>query len=447
MRDTIFALATAPGRAAVAVVRLSGPDSNRALAALGGRLPAPRSAALRVLKDPLTGERLDQALALRFSAPASFTGEDQAELHLHGGRAVVDAVLHALSDLGLRQAEPGEFTRRAFENGKLDLLEAEGVADLIDAETQAQRRQALGQLRGALRGREAHWRSLLIDALALLEASIDFPDEDVPDGVVDQARCALGELSRELAEALADARGERVRDGFRVAILGRPNAGKSSLLNAMAGRDAAIVTPVAGTTRDIIEVALDVAGYRVTLADTAGLRDTTDVIEAEGVRRAKAWAKAAALRLFVVDSSEEDNDFGPEAMELLVPNDVVVLNKIDKANLRRMGRWRTEAKARALILTEASASLKAIGAVEGVLKTRVIESLAGADAPAVTRFRHRLALETALTEVQRALAPRRAPELMAEDVRLTSTALARLSGRVGAEDVLDKVFGSFCIGK
>jgi len=446
MRDTIFALATAPGRAAVAVVRLSGPDSGRALAALAGGALKPRHAALRTLRDPGSNERLDQALALWFPAPASFTGEDQAELHVHGGRAVVDAVLNALAALGLRPAEAGEFTRRAFENGKLDLLEAEGVADLIDAETQAQRRQALDQLQGALRGREAHWRSVLVDALSLLEASIDFPDEDVPGGVVDQARTALIGLYDELTAALADARGERVREGFRVAIMGRPNAGKSSLLNALARRDAAIVTPIAGTTRDVVEVALDVSGYRVTLADTAGLRDAVDVIEAEGIRRGRAWAESAALRLFVVDASEMGHDVS-EANGLARPGDVVVLNKMDRAVESAVGQATADGAACGLAVVGASAALKDIGGVEDVLKRRVVESLAASEAPTVTRARHRETLEAACRHLERALSPARAAELVAEDVRLVSRCLERLSGRVGAEDVLDRVFGAFCIGK
>jgi tRNA modification GTPase len=386
-------------------------------------------------------------LTLWFSGPASFTGEDQVELHLHGGRAVIDAVLRALADLGLRPAEAGEFTRRAFENGKLDLVEAEGVADLIDAETEGQRRQALDQLAGALRGREVRWRDLLVTALGLLEASIDFPDEEVPGGVVDQALASLRGLHAELAAALGDARGERVRDGFRVAIMGRPNAGKSSLLNALAQRDAAIVTPVAGTTRDIIEVALDVEGYRVTLADTAGLRDAEDAIEAEGVRRALAWAQSAALRLLVVDASDVGDMADLDAAAVVEANDVVILNKMDKAVAATVTRWEAEARGRGLTVATVSAALGAVGEVEAMLRTRVVQSLAGAEPPTVTRLRHRETLGTAVTHLDRALADGRAAELIAEDVRLAARTLARLSGRVDAEDVLDKVFGSFCIGK
>jgi tRNA modification GTPase len=360
---------------------------------------------------------------------------------------VVDAVLRALSDLGLRPAEAGEFTRRAFENGKLDLLEAEGVADLIDAETQAQRRQALDQLSGALRGREARWRGWLVEALALLEAAIDFPDEEVPGGVVDQALGVLRNLQGELSNALADARGERVRDGFRVAILGLPNAGKSSLLNAMAGRDAAIVTPIAGTTRDIVEVALDVKGYRVSMADTAGLRDAVDIVEAEGVRRGRAWAADAALRLFVVDVSEAGEDDWEREAGSLAADDVLVLNKVDQGVEARIARCRVFAREHALEVAQASAARKAVAEVEAAISRRVVESLSGGEAPAVTRLRHRETLELVLSQLERALSPGRPAELVAEDVRLVSHALARLSGRINAEHVLDKVFSSFCIGK
>jgi tRNA modification GTPase len=386
-------------------------------------------------------------LALWFPGPASFTGEDQVELHLHGGRAVVGAVLRALSNWGLRAAEAGEFTRRAFENGKLDLLEAEGVADLIDAETEAQRRQALDQLSGALRGRESRWRRWLVEALGLLEAGIDFPDEEVPGGVVDQARAVLRDLQAELAAALADSRGERVRDGFRVAILGLPNAGKSSLLNALAGRDAAIVTPIAGTTRDIIEVSLDVEGYRVTLADTAGLRETVDIVEAEGVRRGRAWADAAALRVFVVDVSAAGADTWEDESSILRAGDVVVLNKQDRGDGAEVARCKAYAAAHGLDVVNASAALAVVGEVEAAISRRVVQALASVEAPTVTRTRHRDTLKKALAELDRALEPERPAELVAEDVRLVSRALARLAGRINADDVLDHVFATFCIGK
>jgi tRNA modification GTPase len=280
-----------------------------------------------------------------------------------------------------------------------------------------------------------------------LEAAIDFPDEDVPGGVVDQALVAVRTLREALTQALQDARGERVRDGFRVAILGRPNAGKSSLLNALAKRDAAIVTPMAGTTRDVIEVALDIAGYRVTLADTAGLRDAGDVIEAEGVRRAKVWAATAALRLYVVDVSAATVGDALWDPGLLIAGDLVILNKMDRAVASWVEGCRAQAEAFGLSVVDAAAALDRVGGVEQALERHVVASLQGSDAPAVTRIRHREALATANSHLDRALSPNRATELVAEDVRLAGRALAGLTGRVGAEDVLDKVFASFCIGK
>src|ERR1019366_671451 len=307
MGDTIFALASAPGRAAVAIVRLSGPGAGAALQALTGARPRTRRPSLRGLKRPLDRESLDQALVLWFPQPHSYTGEDVAELHLHGGAAVIDGVTEALLGLGLRLAQPGEFTRRAFENGKLDLSQAEAIGDLVEAETDAQRRQALAQLDGDLARRHTAWREALIEALAMLEAAVDFPDEDLPVEVARGAAPLLENVAREIDAALAEGeRGERVREGFRIALIGAPNAGKSSLLNALAGRDAAIVTPTPGTTRDVIEVALNLAGYRVLIGDTAGLRTPKGAIEAEGVRRAGALAEAADLRLIVVDVAAKD---------------------------------------------------------------------------------------------------------------------------------------------
>ena len=277
----------------------------------------------------MAGEVLDTALTLFFSAPRSYTGENCAELHVHGGPGVIDSVTDTLLALGLRLAEPGEFTRRAFENGKLDLDQAEAVADLVEAETRNQTRQALGQLEGRLGERYKAWRNLLVEALARLEAAVDFPDEEIPAGVVDQARAALERLAGDLDLALADeGRGQRVREGYRVAIVGAPNAGKSSLVNALAGRDAAIVTHIPGATRDIIEVPLVIEGYKVLLADTAGIRVSHEPIEVEGVRRARAWASSADLRLWLVDQGG-DTGAWREALDLVRAGDILVLNKSD----------------------------------------------------------------------------------------------------------------------
>lgn len=442
MTDTIFAPATAPGRAALAVVRLSGPATGEAVKALAGALPAPRRASLRKLRDA-GGTVIDEALILWFPAPASYTGEDCAELHLHGGLAVIETLVETLAGLGLRLAEPGEFTRRAFQNGRLDLAQAEAVADLVDAETTAQARQALDQLGGGLSRRYDAWRELLIESLAVLEAAVDFPDEDLPEDVAARARPHLRALLAELQAALADAdRGRRVREGFRIALIGAPNAGKSSLLNALAGRDAAIVTATPGTTRDIIEVPLVLAGYKVLLADTAGVRDTVEAIEAEGVRRARAWAKGADLRLWVVDASESSGHWR-EAAGLVHPGDLLVLNKSD---LARGADAAAVADCDLATLSLSVTSDMDVAGLRSWLGTRVVSALSGAEFPAATRLRHAESLAEAADRVARAL-DQAEPELAAEDVRLAARALERVSGRVDPEAVLDRVFSSFCIGK
>lgn len=445
MTDTIFAPATAPGRAAVAVVRLSGPRAARALTALAGPLPSPRLASLRRLK-AADGGLIDQALVLWFPGPGSYTGEDSAELHVHGGAAVVARLLEALSALGLRLADPGEFTRRAFENGKLDLAQAEGVADLIDAETEAQRRQALEQLEGALGRAQSGWREKIIEALAMFEAAVDFPDEEIPADVAHRARPALDLLITELEAALAGAeRGERIREGFRIALVGAPNAGKSTLLNALARREAAIVTAVPGTTRDVIEVPLRLGGYKVVLADTAGQRDTADEVEAEGVRRAQAWSAAADLRIWVVDGSGDAPAPPPPGLKA---GDLCLISKADLAPGAETGRAQVEARALELELHRLSArETDGLVALEQVLTDRVVGALAGAEPPAATRLRHAALLSEALERLTRARGHEEDLELAAEDVRLAGRALDRITGRIGAEDVLDRVFSSFCIGK
>ncbi|CAN5470733.1 tRNA uridine-5-carboxymethylaminomethyl(34) synthesis GTPase MnmE [soil metagenome] len=447
MNDTIYAPATGAGKAAVAVIRVSGPRSADAVRALAGDLPNPRRAALRKLVHE--GVALDDALVIRFEGPASYTGEDSAEFHVHGGRAVVEAVVTALHAKGLRLAEPGEFTRRAFENGKLDLTQAEGVADLIDAETEAQRRQALGQLGGALSDRYEAWRELLVDALAMLEAAVDFPDEELPEDVAARARPGLVALEAEIGDALLDAaRGRRVRDGFRIALVGAPNAGKSTLLNGLAERDAAIVTSTPGTTRDIIEVPLILGGYKVLLADTAGLRATEDTIEAEGVRRAQAWAKSADLRLWVIDAAmfhvKQGDDYA-----VTQPGDWAVINKIDIVDTVRLTELRDALSSLGLVVVEMAA--RKPGGVElarRALASHVVDVLSGAEFPAATRIRHADSLTEARDFLRRALSDVGLEvELAAEDVRLAARALSRITGRIDPEDVLGRVFSSFCIGK
>ncbi|ANC92578.1 tRNA uridine-5-carboxymethylaminomethyl(34) synthesis GTPase MnmE [Azospirillum humicireducens] len=442
MFTTIYALATAPGRSGVAVVRVSGPEAGSALASLTGRpLPEPRRAVLTKLRDPKTGDALDDALVLRFTAPASFTGEDVVELHLHGGRAVVTGVIEALATLpGLRLAEPGEFTRRAFENGKLDLTEAEAVADLIDAETTAQRRQALRQMEGSLGRLYDGWRDRLTRALAHIEADIDFAEDDLPGGVADAVRPVIAELAGEIAAHLDDGgRGERLREGLHIAIVGAPNAGKSSLLNALARRDAAIVSARAGTTRDIIEVHLDLGGYPVVLADTAGLREAAaDEVEEEGIRRARARAARADVKVAVFDATTLP-DLDPATLDLIDRDTVVVFNKTD---LAACAGPRPDLSP-ILVSAQTGAGLRLL---EEKLSEFSADRLAIGSAPSLTRARHRAALTECRESLLRALdAP--LPELAAEDVRLASRALGRITGRVDVEDLLDVIFRDFCIGK
>ncbi len=432
MTETIFAPATAAGRAAVAVVRISGPGTRAALKALAGAVPVARHASLRTLLAG-DGAPIDRALVLYFPAPDSYTGEDVAELQVHGGPAVIEALVSRLSGLGLRLAAPGEFTRRAFENGKLDLAQAEGVADLIEAETEAQRRQALEQLGGRLSGVQARWTEALTQALAMLEAAVDFPDEEVPADVAARARPILEALVAELAAAALDAeRGQRVREGYRIALVGAPNAGKSTLLNALTKRDAAIVTATPGTTRDIIEVPLVMGGYKVLLADMAGLRDTDDEIEAEGVRRAKAWATGADLRVWLADGMDPAASF-----EGAWPDDILLVTKRD------LGEGAAHLRGESFT----TRSPNDMAWLERTLKDHVVAALSGAEPPAATRLRHRELLTEAAQCLVHALSQDEHLELAAEDVRLAARALDRITGRIDPEQVLGRIFATFCIGK
>lgn len=446
MSDTIFALATAPGRSALAVVRISGPKAVATVRELAGRPPAAHMARLRTLRDR-EGAAIDRAMVVFHPGPASYTGEDCLELQVHGGPAVIDQLTEVLLAMGVRLAEPGEFTRRAFENGKLDLDQAEAVSDLVDAESAAQARQALGQLQGRLGARYRNWRERLIEALARLEAAVDFPEEDLPADTAVAARAGLAALSQDIDAALVDAtRGQRVREGYRVAVVGPPNAGKSSLINALTGREVAIVTAIPGTTRDVIETPLEVAGYRVLLADTAGLRQTCEPVEVEGVRRARAWAESADLRLLVLDRSADGAPWS-DALASGRPGDLVVLNKTDLP-AGPDGAGAAAAAARANLETlPLSVADHGAGAVRAWLTLRVRQDLAGGEFPAATRARHAASLAEARDHLARALRELSEPELAAENVRLAGRALGRVSGRIGAEDILANVFATFCIGK
>ena len=452
--STIFALSSGRPPAAIAVVRVSGPQARFALERLIGRVPEPRRAALVRLRAPASEETIDEGLALWFPAPRSETGEDMAELQLHGGHAVITAVLDALGKLdGCRLAQPGEFTRRAFENGKLDLTAVEGLGDLIAAETPAQRRQAFRQLKGLIGDRAEDWRRRLIEALALVEARIDFSDEaDVPENLIAPAVRIARDLRDEIATALADQhRGERLREGLVVAIAGPPNAGKSTLFNRLARREAAIVSPYAGTTRDIIEVHLELDGYPVTLLDTAGIRDSAEPVEQEGVRRARERAAAADLVLWVTEVVDRmSNGAQPRGKE---PPIWLIKNKIDLVHGQALepidtGRSNSEYE---FIFSISAARGEGVDAIAAALSRFAGNYFGGGEALLVTRARHRRALEETIAAIDCALAetavgqPRE--ELIAEELRRAATSLGRLTGRVDVEDVLDAIFRDFCIGK
>lgn len=438
--DTIFAPATAGGRAGIAVIRISGPHAAEALASLSTRKSwVPRRATRIRLQ--AASDILDDGLGLWFPAPASFTGEDVAELHVHGGRAVMRAVLDALSQLdGLRPAEPGEFTRRAFEQGKLDLTQAEALADLVAAETSGQRRQALAQLEGALGQLYESWRDRLTQAIARLEATIDFNDEDLPDDLAELWRAEAEGVYRQLRAHLADGgRGERIRDGFSVAIVGPPNAGKSSLLNALARREAAIVDAAPGTTRDIIEVVMDLGGFRVLLADTAGLRDCDERVEREGVRRSRARAAEADLRVAVFDGALWPA-FDSHTAALLEGNTIAVVNKGDLGQARQPAYIGGQP---ALVISAMTG--QGVPSLMQAITAHVEEACGSGEGPALTRARHRQYLEACGEALSRL--PLTEGEMAAEELRSAIAALGRITGRVDVEDILGAIFHEFCIGK
>jgi tRNA modification GTPase len=447
-RDTIFALSSGRPPAAIAVIRVSGPRAALALEQLIGRVPAPRRASLARVRDPANTEVIDEGLALWFPAPNSETGEDMAELQVHGGRAVIAAVLAALGKLpGLRPAEAGEFTRRAFENGRMDLTAVEGLADLVAAETEAQRRQAFRHLKGLLGERAESWRQRLIEALALVEAGIDFSDEgDVPQDLLGRALDLVRPLAEEIDKAGAG-QGERLREGLRVAIAGPPNAGKSTLFNRLARREAAIVSPFPGTTRDVLEVHLDLGGYPVTVLDTAGIREANDPVEREGVRRASEQVASADLVLWMVDAAEPKT--ASSTCQSATPPGTatwVVVNKIDRVTKGQI----SESTFNYMSAVHFISSATGAGVDELVnALLRFAEGFFTAEPALVARARQRAHLrETALSlQAAREAGHDGREEIMAEHLRLAARALGKLLGRVDVEDVLDVIFRDFCIGK
>ena len=429
--ETIFGLASGLGKSGVAVIRISGKAATDALAALGVATPKPRQAELKTLK--INGESIDRALVLYFKAPHSFTGEDVVELHTHGSRAVVKKLFEVLSSLPeTRLAEPGEFSRRAFLNEKMDLTEAEGLADLIDAETTAQARQAMRQMEGELGKLYEKWRVAIIKNLANMEAYIDFPDEDLPQSLKDEITKGLQKFRAEIKTHLNDNhRGEKIREGIYVVILGAPNVGKSSLLNYLAKRDAAIVSDIAGTTRDVIEVNLEIAGLPVTIADTAGLRESGDVIENEGIKRALQRAERADLKILMLDANDHLAD-----TSLADENTIILLNKIDAAQPEKKK-------------SDVEVSINTGQGMDKfmqLLEQKLAERFALSEAPLITRQRHREALAEAVGCLDN-ISFDNPIELVAEDLRHAAFNIGRITGRIDVEDILDKIFSSFCIGK
>lgn len=447
--QTIFALSSGRAPTAIAIIRLSGPQAGVAVERLCGKIPAPRVAYFATLRNE-NREPIDEGVVLWFPGPHSVTGEDVAEFQVHGGRAVIAAMFEALGKIeGLRPAEPGEFTRRAFENGKLDLTEAEGLDDLIHADTDRQRRQALRQLKGLLGNHARDWREQIIKASALVEAAIDFSDEgDVPDDLIGPAKERVKHLLDEIEGVLAaGGRSERLRDGLVVAIAGAPNVGKSTLMNQLARRDVAIVSPQAGTTRDIIEIYLDLDGYPVTLIDTAGIHDTSDPIEQEGIRRAKARAADADLIFWLVDGRTDEVGIAPSPADWneAIPSDPgrvwTIRNKLDDL-------------AGATMTGSDGQPVFSISAKNGrglsELTNRLIQFASSHfddEASLITRTRHRTLLRDTAGALGRALRMREEPELIAEELRIAIHSLGRLTGRVDVEDILDSIFRDFCIGK
>ena len=430
-QKTIFALATPPGKSGVAVIRISGIEAKSALLSFEISLPQPRVATLATLKQ--NGIAIDRALVFLFPAPNSFTGEDCVELHIHGSRAVTQACFSTLGKLShFRVAEPGEFSRRAFENGKMDLTEAEGLADLINAETTEQHKLAMRQMQGELHRLVEGWRAQLIASMAFIEAYVDFPDENLPPSLAEDFLRKIKNLLAEMQHHLADNhRGQRLREGAKLVILGAPNAGKSSLLNYLAKADMAIVSPIPGTTRDTLSVHLDIAGFPVTLIDTAGIRESNEPIEQEGIRRAHTSAEDADIRLVLLDG--ETYPRIPPEMTKYIDSSIVVTTKCDLYN--HPG------------LAISAKTGQGISALMEHLTKQLQNLMRPSESPALTRLRHRQHVEQAAKSLQMLLDSPAPPEIQAEHLRHAAYALSALTGRIDIEDVLDHLFGQFCIGK
>ena len=442
MTDTIYALASAHGRAGIAVVRVSGPHAFESLLVVSRETFKPRVATLAKLINPDDDSLIDEAIVITYHTPRSYTGEETVEYNIHGGKAVRESLFSFLEKQdGHRLAEPGEFTRRAFENGNLDLTQAEAVGDLIHAETEAQKQLALNQMGGALSNLYQAWAEKLVRALAYAEAQIDFADEDLPeDEVKSHITPVLTDISNQIADHLNDGnRGEILREGIKIAIIGAPNAGKSSLVNALAKRDVAIVSDIAGTTRDVLEVHLDLNGYPVTLFDTAGLRDQTDdAIEEEGIKRAQAKAKDADFKILLFDGTKEFDD---ETLSLKDDKSIIVINKVDVLPSLRLKPGDNEDLC---ISTQTNENLDQFIETVSHETSKIFDDIGSS--PSLTRSRHREALIDAQNNIQRALKGL-SPDMIAEDIRLAVRAIGRITGRTDVEDLLDIIFKDFCIGK
>lgn len=438
--ETIFAAATPIIKSGVAIIRISGSEAKNVLKIFTGKTnPVPRKAFLSVLNHPQDNTPIDSALVLWFPSPNSFTGEDVLEFHTHGSIAVIEQLLESLSKIeGCRLAEAGEFSRRAFYNGKMDLTEAEGLADLIEAETKLQARQAYVQSRGGLRLIYSDWRQKIINIRALIEAYIDFPDEEIPDETKNQVNTAVNELISSISNHLDDdGRGERLRKGLYATIIGPPNAGKSSLLNRLAKRDVAIVSDIAGTTRDAIEVSLDVSGYPITLTDTAGLRESSDEIESIGVGIAKERADKADINIILLDGTNIEQSID-SVSSYITESALVVINKIDISNQSQ------EFPENYLLISAETG--EGLNRLIDELESKAKQYISLSESPVITRQRHRNLLSGSVNHLHK-FDLSLPPEICAEDLRSASQSLASITGEIGTEDILDQLFGNFCIGK